>query len=53
MTTLSMEVPSKAYWDEIIAQLSSEFAQRAAMYDQTNTFISENYKQLKAHLFFQ
>jgi alkylation response protein AidB-like acyl-CoA dehydrogenase len=33
-------------------ELGQQFDQRASQYDQTNTFVSENYAQLKAHQFF-
>jgi alkylation response protein AidB-like acyl-CoA dehydrogenase len=52
MTLISMEATAKARWHDSLTQLSSEFAQRAAQYDQTTTFVSENYTQLKAHEFF-
>lgn len=52
MTPIFMETPAKSRWDDYLTQLSGEFALRAARYDQTNTFVSENYEQLKAHEFF-
>jgi alkylation response protein AidB-like acyl-CoA dehydrogenase len=52
MITISMETPAKARWEDNLTQLGPEFAQRAAGYDQSNTFVTENYLQLKAHQFF-
>lgn len=52
MTSITMEAPAKARFNDFVARLGQEFAQRAAHYDQSNTFVSENYQQLKAHHFF-
>lgn len=52
MTIISTETPTLAQWDDSLTQLGETFAQRAAHYDLTNTFVSENYDQLKANHFF-
>ena len=47
-----METISNVRWQDALTELSGQFAQRATQYDQTNTFVSENYEQLKSNQFF-
>lgn len=47
-----METISNVRWQDALIELGEQFAQRASQYDQTNTFVSENYAQLKANQFF-
>ena len=42
----------KTDWQALIKVLGKDFAERAGHYDQTGTFVKENYAQLKAHRFF-
>lgn len=47
-----METIANVRWQDALAELNVPFAQRASQYDQTNTFVSENYEQLKLNQFF-
>lgn len=46
------EEKTGAYWLDLIHQLGPDFAARAKENDDTDTFLEENYKALKAHKFF-
>ncbi|MEZ5039780.1 MAG: acyl-CoA dehydrogenase family protein [Saprospiraceae bacterium] len=39
-------------WSALINELGKDFADRAGHYDQTGTFVVENYEELKTHQFF-
>ncbi|QHT68074.1 acyl-CoA/acyl-ACP dehydrogenase [Rhodocytophaga rosea] len=47
-----METISNVRWQDALIELGEQFAHRASQYDQTNTFVSENYEQLKSNQFF-
>lgn len=43
---------SQENWNDLTHKLGSEFRERATHYDKSESFVFENYEQLKAHHFF-
>jgi alkylation response protein AidB-like acyl-CoA dehydrogenase len=52
MKTATLDSTPQIRWEDLLTQLGPAFSQRATQYDQANSFVKENYDQLKAHRFF-